>query len=67
MASVTELEQVGLTSLLIWVLAANPARKFYESLGGQFLREKEIEIGDQRQVEVAYGWQNTQSLFQKDT
>jgi GNAT superfamily N-acetyltransferase len=33
-ASLGELHQRGITSLLIWVLAANPSRKFYEALGG---------------------------------
>jgi GNAT superfamily N-acetyltransferase len=58
-ASAEELHQRGITSLLIWVLVANPFRKFYEALGGQYLREKEIEIGTQRLVEVAYGWKDT--------
>src|SRR5271157_154220 len=66
-ASVTELEQGGLTSLLIWVLAVNLARKFYEALGGKYLREKDIEIGDQKLVEVAYGWNDTRALFQDET
>lgn len=55
-AVVAELKRRGLASLLVWVLAANPARKFYEALGGQSVREKQIEIGDQSLTEVAYGW-----------
>lgn len=46
----------GFTSFLLWVLKANPACKFYEALGGKVLREKEIQIGNQLLVEVAYGW-----------
>jgi GNAT superfamily N-acetyltransferase len=57
-AAVTELNRRGVPSLLIWVLAANPARAFYEAMGGTYVREKEIEIGGQRLPEVAYGWQN---------
>jgi hypothetical protein len=44
---------------LLWVLKDNlPARKFYEALGGIYLREKPIKIGSQRLIEVAYGWKN---------
>ena len=53
-ACVTELHQSGMASLLVWVLAANPARKFYEAMGGKYLREKEI--GSHRLIDVAYGW-----------
>jgi GNAT superfamily N-acetyltransferase len=62
-AAAAELAQRGLDSLLVWVLAGNPARAFYEALGGQYLREQGIEIGGQRLVEVAYGWQNTLILI----
>ena len=62
-AAVTELNRRGMPSLLIWVLAANPARAFYEGLGGTYMREKEIEIGGQRLVEVAYGWKDTRFLI----
>jgi ribosomal protein S18 acetylase RimI-like enzyme len=54
-----ELCERGFSSMLIWVLKDNlPARKFYEALGGIYLREKPIEIGSQRLIEVAYGWKN---------
>lgn len=46
----------GMRSLLVWVLATNPARAFYERLGGRFVREAPIEIGGAALVEVAYGW-----------
>jgi len=52
----------GLTSMLVWVLAENPARKFYEALGGQYLREKPIEIGGANLIEVAYGWDDISAL-----
>jgi ribosomal protein S18 acetylase RimI-like enzyme len=51
-----ELERRGLIPFLLWVLKANPARHFYQALGGKFLREKEIQIGNERLMEVAYGW-----------
>jgi hypothetical protein len=51
-----------MTSLLVWVLADNPARKFYEALGGQYVYDKQVSIGNARLVEVAYGWRNARIL-----
>jgi len=48
----------GYPAMLIWVLHENPARKFYEALGGQYLFEKSIQIGSFTQIEVAYGWKD---------
>ena len=53
---VTRLMQDGMTALLVWVLAANPARKFYERLGGQVVYERTENIGGVSLIEVAYGW-----------
>jgi ribosomal protein S18 acetylase RimI-like enzyme len=54
-----ELCERGFSAMLLWVLKDNrPARKFYEALGGEYLREKPIEIGSQVLIEVAYGWKN---------
>ncbi len=53
----------GLESMLIWVLAGNqPARRFYEALGGVPAGEQPIEIGGARLVEVAYGWRDLSGL-----
>lgn len=52
----------GITSMLVWVLADNPARGFYERLGGFYLREKAIEIGGRNLIEVAYGWKDIRPL-----
>lgn len=52
----------GMHAMLVWVLADNPARRFYEALGGQELRTKPIEIGGAVLEEVAYGWQNIREL-----
>jgi len=48
----------GLPSMLIWVLRDNPSRRFYEALGGQHVREQEVEIRGQMLWEVAYGWRD---------
>lgn len=47
----------GHHSMLVWVLKENPARAFYEKLGGHYLYEKIIEIGVPLS-EVAYGWRD---------
>lgn len=56
----------GYQSMLIWVLAANPAREFYASLGGQPVKEKTITIGGAALAEVAYGWPDLALLIDKD-
>ncbi len=53
----------GISSMLVWVLASNPGRAFYEALGGQYLSEKKITIGEKELVEVAYGWQDIRALY----
>jgi GNAT superfamily N-acetyltransferase len=55
--AVTErLRAEGYQSILIWVLAQNTARHFYEKMGGVYVAEKEIEVGCAMLPEVAYGW-----------
>jgi GNAT superfamily N-acetyltransferase len=64
-AAVGELLKREIKSMLIWVLADNPSRKFYEVLGGKYLREQKIEIGSQTLREVAYGWDDLPNTFKK--
>jgi GNAT superfamily N-acetyltransferase len=54
--------QQGIQSMLVWVLADNPSRRFYEALGGQLASEQEITIGGLNLLEVAYGWPDISSL-----
>ncbi len=48
-----------INSILVWVLAKNPACEFYTSLGGVKVKEQQIERGGTTLIEVAYGWINT--------
>jgi hypothetical protein len=48
-------------SMLVWVLAENYARGFYERLGGALVGEQEITLGGVALREVAYGWPDTPS------
>jgi GNAT superfamily N-acetyltransferase len=44
-------------TLLVWVIAENPYRRFYESSGGIVVRGKIKEIGGKAIFEVGYGWE----------
>ena len=57
------LAKQGHSSMLVWVLAQNPSRKFYEVLGGQYLYDKSVTIGGAELIEVAYGWLDLDALI----
>jgi GNAT superfamily N-acetyltransferase len=57
--------EAGYDSMLVWVLADNPSRQFYEALGARFICDKVVEIGGARLIEVAYGWQDIRRLVVK--
>lgn len=56
------LRALGYRSMLVWVLSANPARGFYEHLGGRRLGTQEAPIGDRRLEETAFGWRDLGEL-----
>lgn len=56
-------QSLNAKSLLIWVIAENPYRKFYESLGGKPVREKTQEIGGWLIRETGYGWEEISTLL----
>jgi GNAT superfamily N-acetyltransferase len=56
------LAQMGMTSMLLWTFRDNPARGFYERLGGRYLREQPLDIDGVPIMEVAYGWPDTAPL-----
>ena len=43
-------------SMAVWVLARNPSKEFYETLGGEIIAEQNIERDGEWFVEIAYGW-----------
>ena len=59
------LAQAGFNAMLVWVLAANPSRGFYDRLGGQLVWEKMIDIAGTTLSEVAYGWPDIRVLLEK--
>jgi ribosomal protein S18 acetylase RimI-like enzyme len=64
-AASKKLLQSGLKSVMLWTLAVNPYRGFFEALGGQVVNEETIEIGGSRLVQVAYGWADVSALAAK--
>lgn len=53
----------GINSMLVWVLSDNPARTFYETLGGNPVYEKPMMISGKEFKQIAYGWQNLVMLL----
>ncbi len=49
-----ELAAIGFSVVAVWVLNANPARKFYEATGGRVLKEQSIELAGKAFAETAY-------------
>jgi len=60
--SAAGLLNLGMSSMRLWVLKGNPAQKFYEHMGGEYLREKSFEIEGNTLLEVAYGWRDIRPL-----
>ncbi len=53
------LSSMNIHSAIVWVLADNPARYFYEQLGAKLVVEQHlIKMGDKNLNMVAYGWEN---------
>ncbi len=64
-AMAAEFKRSGCRAMLLWVLEDNPARRFYEQLGGRLIGRKTITLGDAYDFstqELAYGWPNIDSL-----
>jgi ribosomal protein S18 acetylase RimI-like enzyme len=56
-AIVGGLRELGLADMIVWVLRDNArARRFYERLGGVYVRSQPITIGTSLLDEVSYGW-----------
>lgn len=52
----------GHESMMLWVLADNPARGFYERLGGSVFAEQLETFGGVELRELAFGWSALQHL-----
>jgi hypothetical protein len=65
LAVAERLARLGFRAMTVWVLADNPACRFYESLGGARVREEEIERGGRALKKVAYGWADIGALTER--
>jgi ribosomal protein S18 acetylase RimI-like enzyme len=59
------LVQSGHRSALIWVVRANPARFFYERLGGKLVLHRPIPLGGAPIEAIAYGWTDLPTLLDR--
>lgn len=50
------LASIGYGSLIVWVLADNPARGFYEHIHGTEVATRRAQVGNDYHREVAYLW-----------
>lgn len=57
------LRDMRLDDMIVWVLQDNhPARRFYERLGGVYVRTQPITIGSAVLDEVSYGWRSLDDI-----
>lgn len=62
-AAAGALREMGLADMIVWVLRDNaPARRFYERLGGVYVRSQPITIGAATLEEVSYGWRSLDEI-----
>ncbi|GAA0471046.1 GNAT family N-acetyltransferase [Alkalibacillus silvisoli] len=59
---VNECNQLGYTSLLVWILTDNPYGQFYVRLGARRIEAENITIGTGTYEETAYGWKDLYQL-----
>ncbi|MDQ2944057.1 MAG: GNAT family N-acetyltransferase [Candidatus Dormibacteraeota bacterium] len=57
------LREMAMPDMIVWVLRDNgPARRFYERLGGFYVRTQPITIGTTTLDEVSYGWRRLDDI-----
>jgi ribosomal protein S18 acetylase RimI-like enzyme len=62
-AAAGALKQLKVTDMIVWVLRDNTAaRRFYERLGGTYVRSQPITIGTATLEEVSYGWRDLDDI-----
>jgi ribosomal protein S18 acetylase RimI-like enzyme len=62
-AAAGALKEMKLADMIVWVLRDNaPARRFYERLGGAYVRSQPITIGSATLEEVSYGWRSIDEI-----
>ncbi len=62
-AMAAHLAAVGCRSAMLWVLAANPTRWFYQHLGGRLMAHEVIHFAGMALPQTAFGWDPIDSLL----
>jgi len=62
-AAAEHLAEAGCRSLYVWVLRDNPARWFYQRLGGRQAAEAPIKVAGQSVMQTAFVWDPIQRLL----
>ena len=57
-AMFVQLRSDGCDTAVLWMLAANPTRFFYEALGGEFAGARTDRFAGEEVDEVAYAWRD---------
>ncbi|MFW6289080.1 MAG: N-acetyltransferase family protein [Spirochaetota bacterium] len=60
-----ELHANGRNGMVVWVLSTNPARGFYEHLGGERAGEQRLHVGGESVRETAYLWKDLEELAER--
>ncbi len=53
----------GYRTMLLWALADNPFRRFYEKLGGERVRTRQYQMDGVILEAIGYGWRDLQPLL----
>ncbi len=65
MALFARLIDCGHRSALVWVVRANPARFFYERLGGKLALARTLPVGGKPVEAVGYGWSDLPAILNR--
>lgn len=60
--AIWSLVEQGLHPVLVWVLAANPARHFYAACGGVQVGRGPVTVGGRALTRLAFSWQGALPL-----
>lgn len=58
---------VDVATAAVWCLRDNPARWFYERMGGSRVAERQIDFAGTKLTEIAYGWRDLAPLARLST
>ena len=58
-----ELNERGFADAIVWVLAGNPARFFYERLGGRKMQERSETLWGAPLAQIGYHWPDLEARF----